>query len=263
MIEKKEQENANVEQEKELQLAIKAAKAAGDYLKSRKGIHVDSMEGRDIKLSSDKNSEKIIMDILSESGISVLSEEYGLKKEEGEACWIVDPLDGTINYYKGIDELACVSIALWKEESPVVGVINRFAKDELFYGSMDKGAYLNEKPIHTSGMTETGQAVMATGFPVKRAYDTKSLTDFVKQIQYFKKVRMLGAAAIMGTFVACGRLDAYFEDEIMLWDVAAATAIVNAAGGSTMLKILQDNKVICKCFATKELMEDYYAKIEN
>ena len=71
---------------------------------------------------------------------------------------------------------------------------------------------------------------MATGFPVKRTYDTKSLMLFIKQIQNFKKVRMFGAAAIMGTFVACGRVDAYFEDEIMIWDVCAAVALTNAAG---------------------------------
>ena len=245
---------------KELELAIKAAKAAGEFLAQRKDIHVDALEGKDIKLSSDKMSEKIILDILYASGISILSEEYGFKGEESKLCWIIDPLDGTINYFKGMDEMACVSIALWKEDKPVLGVVYRFMKDELFYGEEGKGAFLNGKEINPSDIQETGQAVMATGFPVKRAYDTESLTQFVKQVQNFKKVRMLGAAAIMGTFVACGRFDAYFEDEIMLWDVAAAVALVNAAGGSTTLELLNDSKCICKCFATKALMEDYYAK---
>lgn len=245
---------------KELELAIRAAKEAGDFLKKREGIHVDALKGKDIKLSSDKLSEKIIMDILEESEIPILSEEYGFKGEEGKLCWIIDPLDGTINYFKGMDELACVSVALWKEDRPVLGVIYRFMKDELYYGEEGFGAYLNDVLIHPSDIKQTEDAVMATGFPVKRAYDTESLSQFVKQVQYFKKVRMLGAAAIMSTFVACGKLDAYFEDEIMLWDVAAGVAIVNAANGSTVTKLLQDNKVICKCFATNELMEDYYAK---
>ncbi len=245
---------------KELELAKKAAKAAGEFLKKREKIKIDSLEGKDIKLSSDKLSEKIIMDILEESGIPVLSEEYGFKGEEGQLCWIIDPLDGTINYFKGMDEMACVSIALWKEDRPVLGVVCRFMKDELYYGGEGLDACMNDVPIHPSDIRQTENAVMATGFPVKRAYDTESLSQFVKQVQYFKKVRMLGAAAIMSTFVACGKFDAYFEDEIMLWDVAAGVAIVNAAGGSTVLKPLQDNKVICKCFATKELMEDYYAK---
>ncbi len=245
---------------KELELAIRAAKEAGNFLRRREGIRVDALEGKDIKLSSDKLSEKIIMDILGESEIPILSEEYGFKGRTGQIFWIIDPLDGTINYFKGMDEMACVSVALWKENRPVLGVVYRFMRDELYYGGEDIGAYMNDIPIHPSDIRQTGNAVMATGFPVKRAYDTESLSQFVKQVQYFKKVRMLGAAAIMSTFVACGKFDAYFEDEIMLWDVAAGVAIVNAAGGSTVLKSLQDNKVICKCFATKELMEDYYAK---
>ena len=207
---------------KELELAKKAAKTAGEFLKKREGIHVDALEGKDIKLSSDKMSEKIII--------------------------------------KGLDELACVSVALWAKDKPVLGAVYRFMKDELFYGAEGEGAFLNGESIKPSSVQETSQAVMATGFPVKRSYDTESLSKFVKQVQCFKKVRMLGAAAIMGTFVSCGRLDAYFEDEIMLWDIAAAVAIVNAAGGATSLELLDNNKCLCKCFATRGLMEDYYAK---
>lgn len=245
---------------KELELAKKAAKAAGDFLKKREGIHVDALEGKDIKLSSDKMSEKMIFDILEESGIPVLSEEFGFKGQQGECCWIVDPLDGTINYFKGLDEFACVSVALWVKDRPVLGAVYRFMRDELFWGMEGDGAFLNGEKIKPSDITDTSQAVMATGFPVKRSYDTDSLSKFVRQVQCFKKVRMLGAAAIMGTFVSCGRLDAYFEDEIMLWDVAGAVAIVNAAGGAVSLEILDGNKCLCKCFATRELMEDYYAK---
>lgn len=245
---------------KELELAKEAAKAAGSFLKRRENICVDALDGKDIKLSSDKMSEKIIMDILKKSNLPVLSEECGFQGEEGELCWIVDPLDGTINYFKGLDEFACVSVALWQKDRPVLGVVYRFMADELFYGCEGNGAYLNGERVRPSGVRETSQAVMAAGFPVKRSYDTESLGAFVKQVQRFKKVRMLGAAAIMGTFVSCGRLDAYMEDEIMLWDIAGAVAIVNAAGGAASLELLDDNKCLCKCFATKELMEDYYVK---
>lgn len=239
----------------ELELAKKAARSAGEFLRKRQNIYIDSQKGKDIKLSSDKMSEKIIMDILEESNIPILSEEYGFKGKESELCWIVDPLDGTVNYLKGIDELVCVSVALWQKDRPVLGVVYQFMKDELFYGSVGKGAFLNHKKIEPSHVTGTTQAVMATGFPVKRSYDTESLSKFVKQIQCFKKVRMLGTAAIMGTYVSCGKLDAYFEDEIMLWDIAAAVAIVNAAGGASSLELSADYKCFCKCFATKALME--------
>lgn len=249
-----------MENSKELDLAIKAAKAAGIFLAKREDINVETLNGKDIKISSDRMSEKIIMDILRESGLPVLSEEYGWSKRGGGEYWIIDPLDGTINYYKGLAEMACVSIALWRDNKPVLGVVYRFMRDELFYGEEGNGAYLNGQPIKPSDSRETSQAVLATGFPVKRSYDADSLTAFVKQVQNFKKIRMLGAAAIMGVFVACGRFDAYFEEEIMIWDVAAAVAITKAAGGCADIELLGNNKCICRCFATPELMEDYYAK---
>lgn len=247
--------------EYELNLAIEAARAAGEFLKKRERIHVDASEGKDIKLSSDKLSEKIILDILADSGIPVLSEEAGFIGIEGEFCWIIDPIDGTINYWRGLDELSCVSISLCKNETPVLGVIYRFMTDELFYGKTDSGAYKNNILLSPSSIPQTNQAIVATGFPVKRDYSSDSLSCFVKQIQIFKKVRMLGTAALMCTFVASGIVDAYMEDEIMIWDICAAKAIVEAAGGVTSLERLPENKCIFKAFSNKKLMEDYYAQI--
>lgn len=251
--------------EKELELAKLAAREAGSYLIKREEIHVDANVGKDIKLSSDKYSEELIIDILKVSGIPILSEECGrVDVHAGPAgsdtVWIIDPLDGTANYWKGLQELSCVSIALWKGDAPVLGVVYRFFCNELYYGIVGQGAFLNGVPIRTSDVTKTEQAVVATGFPVHRDYGTESLSAFVRQVQRFKKVRMLGAAAVMGTFVAAGKVDAYMEDEIMLWDVAGASALVLAAGGEVSVELLEDDKCICKCFATRALMEDYYAK---
>lgn len=247
--------------EKELEVAKVAAQKAGKYLREYTDIHVDNASGKDIKLSSDKNSEKILLQELSSLGIPVLSEECGLVGSgESDFCWIIDPLDGTANYWKGMRELACVSVALWKLGEPILGVVYRFKTDELFYGVVGEKAYCNEQVINTSNVEHTQEAVIASGFPVHRDYGTDSLAKFVKQVQRFKKVRMLGAAAIMGAFVGAGRIDAYMEDEIMLWDIAAATAIVKAAGGVIEIKMLEDNKCICKCFANQKLKEDYYAE---
>ena len=169
--------------ENELKLAINAASSAGEFLKKREGVLIDSYEGKDIKLSSDKNSEKIIFDVLRESNIPILSEESSENWRKEDKYWIVDPLDGTMNYYKGMDDLSCVSIALWDDGRPVVGVINRYSRNELFSGCVNGKAYLNGKEIQTSDIKEMKQAVMSTGFPVKRAYDTDSLMNFVKQVQ--------------------------------------------------------------------------------
>lgn len=242
----------------ELELAKKAALAAGSFLREREEIRIDSQEKKDIKLSSDKRSEKIIMDILKQSNLPVLSEEYGERGKLEDCYWIVDPLDGSFNYYKGLDDLACVSIALWKDDFPVLGVVYRFHKDELFWGEMENGAFLNGKRIETSQVEQVGQAVLATGLPVNRSYKAEDIGKFIEQIQRFKKIRMLGTAAVMGALVACGKMDAYYEEQIMLWDIAASVAIVRAAGGYVNVKFLKDYQCICSCFATKELWENYY-----
>ncbi|MCL2226744.1 MAG: hypothetical protein FWB97_03840 [Oscillospiraceae bacterium] len=243
-----------------LNLAIETAKKAGDYLLGRKDISIDSSNGKDIKLSSDRGSESIIIEELSSSEIPILSEESGLIGFPSNSFWIIDPLDGSMNYYKGIDGFSCVSIALWDSGEPVVGVINRFERAEIFTGVVTGNAMLNDEIIKPSSVKFVSQAVMATGFPVKRNYTEDSLSHFVKQVRLFKKVRMLGSAAIMSAFVACGRLDAYFEEDIMLWDIAAAMAIVKSAGGAVDYQAKEDYKCVFRCFATHGLMEDYSAE---
>ena len=132
-----------------------------------------------------------------------------------------------------------------------------FKVGELFSGVVDAGAWLNEDSVHTSDVADLSNAILATGFPVRRSYDDSSLDTFIKSVQHFKKIRMLGAAAIMGTFVACGRIDTYIEEDIMLWDIAGATAIVKAAGGAYSIEKHDDNKVICSLFANDKLKTSY------
>ncbi len=248
--------------EKELELARAAAVEAGNYLRNCTDIHVDDFEGKDVKLSADKESEKILAERLSSTGYVILSEECGEINSDAasEMRWIIDPLDGTANYWKGMKELSCVSVALWKGREPVLGVVYRFETDELFWGVSGTGAFCNEYPIMPGCVHKTEDAVAATGFPVHRDYSTKSLSVFIGQVQRFRKIRMLGAAAVMAVFVAAGRIDAYMEDEIMLWDIAAAAAIVKAAGGEVDIKFLEENKCICRCFANAGLKEDYDAQ---
>lgn len=240
--------------ENELNLAKKAAVEAGNILKSKTAMKVDGEIGKDIKLSSDKLSEKRIIEILRGTDYPILSEEYGkIEGNKTEYQWIIDPLDGTANYLRNLNELVCVSIALWQKGKPVLGVVNRFFCDELYYGVVGEDAWLNEEKIMTSGITEVGKAFLATGFPVFRDYSSESLLKFIQNIQNFKKIRMLGSAAMMGTFVAAGEIDVYIEEEIMLWDIAASAALVLAAGGAAEITMLEDNKCICKLFANEEL----------
>lgn len=245
--------------EQEMKLAKEAAQKAGKFLRTQVGkFQVEASLGRDIKLSSDRHSEEIILETLSPTGYPVLSEESGMTgAASGLRYWIVDPLDGTANYWKGMPDLSCVSVALCEDNHPVLGVVCRFFRDELFSGIVGEGAWRNGVPIHPGDTGTLSQAVLATGFPLCASYDEKTLTGMMERIRRFKKIRMLGTAALMGTFVAEGRVDVYMEEHIMLWDIAAAAAIVKAAGGVAEILPLEKWQCTCRLFANRALREEY------
>jgi len=219
--------------QRELDIAKQAALKAGEYLREADRKAVLSSKGRDIKHRSDIASENmIIKDIRKNNDYVILTEESGLHGDDIGAApfWVIDPLDGTLNYSKDID-LCCVSIALWQKASPLVGVVYDFNRDQLFSGVPGEGAWLKDTPIHCSNIHERKNAVLATGFPVNRDFSSQSLQGFISDIQAFKKIRLLGSAALSMAYVACGRIDAYSEEDIMFWDVAAGIALVKAAGG--------------------------------
>jgi len=219
-----------------LKLAETAARKAADFLISRQcdgQKDVISSDGRDIKLKSDQKSETIIINHLrSHTSIPILSEETGAHgdAQNADQIWIVDPLDGSLNFNRGIP-LTCVSIALWRNGMPSLGVVYDFIRDESFIADVAKGAWLNGKPIHVSAVTEPASGILATGIPSNADVDTEAIIMFAGNLSKFKKTRMLGSAALMLSWVSCGRVDAYQEKEIMLWDVAAGLALVKAAGG--------------------------------
>lgn len=216
---------------REIEVAIAAAEAAGEYLKGAAGQRALADDGRDIKLEADREAEARALAVLSEkSSFGVLAEESGEHGEVSGFRWVVDPLDGTLNYNRGLP-LSSVSIGLLRDETPVVGVVFDFHRDELFSGAVGEGAWCNRRAISVSETAEGSRAVLATGFPTYRDFGDASLLEFVHHVQRFKKVRLLGSAALSLAYVACGRMDAYAEDDIMLWDVAAGLAIVSAAGG--------------------------------
>ena len=224
---------------KYLSIAKEAATAAGKYLQKVIGpkTKIIANPHRDIKLEADFKSEQIIIDILKDkSNFPILSEERGsieIKNaiEEEQYKWIVDPLDGSMNFSRGIG-VCCVSIALWQDSYPVLGVIYDFNRNEYFTGVANEGAWLNGNPISTGKVKEITNAVLATGFPVSMDYSNKALSSFVLDISRYKKIRMIGSAALSLAYVACGRFDIYYEKSIKIWDVAAGLALVKAAGGT-------------------------------
>jgi len=216
-----------------LSIAKKVSLLAGELLKKDKTNNrkVTKELVHDVKIEADIKSEKLILDYLqNNSKFSILSEEKGLiNGADKEYIWIVDPLDGSLNYSQNIP-LCCVSIGLWKGNTPILGVIYDFNRNELFSGIVDQGAWLNDKPIEVS-KNEKKKSVICTGFPVSTDFSDDNIHAFIDQVKNYRKVRLLGSAALSIAYVACGRVDAYHEKDIMLWDVGGGIPIVFSAGG--------------------------------
>lgn len=209
--------------------AVAAELLHKDFLSDAK---VADASGKDIKTMADVAAQDLILAVLSSTGIPVLAEEGEHHAIDlNGLVWLVDPLDGTLNFSRGFP-VAAVSIALWEEGKPLLGVVHDIFSGQVFSGLTGHGAWLDEQAMHVSAVDKKSQAVLATGFPSGRNYDTASLLPFVHSVQNYKKVRMLGSAALMLAQVAAGRFDVYEEEDIYLWDVAAGIALVQAAGGS-------------------------------
>jgi myo-inositol-1(or 4)-monophosphatase len=225
-------------------IAKEVAKEAGEKISDQNSNarRVNSSEGKDVKVQGDLISESIILKKLQNcSTLPVLSEEKGKIGDFGseQPYWVVDPLDGSLNFSRGLP-LCCISIALWQNKAPLLGVIYDFNRKELFSGIVGQGAWLNEQPIGVSAVKEKKNAVLTTGFPIRTDFSNEGITTFTNDIQQYKKVRLLGTAALSLAYVACGRVDAYHEQNIMLWDIAGGCAIVQAAGGRFEIKEKED-----------------------
>jgi myo-inositol-1(or 4)-monophosphatase len=246
---------------KEIEIARSAVIEAGNYLANLDIKNVDSTIGKDIKLEADRKSEEILVGFLQKSQLPILSEESGAIGEQKGLRWIIDPIDGTFNYFRGLKDLCCISVALWEDDTPIFGIINRFSTNEIYEGLVGKYLKINDQIAKTSDIVNIEQAVYATGFAVKRNYNKDSLDEYIKPVQLFKKIRLLGSAALMSSFVGIGYFDIYVEDDIMLWDIAAGAAIIKAGGGEISYKPNGSFKCDFKGFANKELMENYYARL--
>lgn len=215
------------------QLARQAAAAAADLLRRDylNDAQVTDDRDKDIKTQADIAAQALILSHLEPTGIPVLAEEGDVKDLDlAHPVWLVDPLDGTLNFTRGF-AMAAVSIALWDKGQPVLGVVQDIFHGPAYSGVVGEGAWCDDQPLGVSGVDAIDQAILATGFPSGRQYGTDSLLGFVQSVQSYKKVRMLGSAALMLTQVAAGHFDVYEEEDIYLWDVAAGLALVHAASG--------------------------------
>lgn len=241
----------------ELILAKRAVLTSAKYLEGLTDLSVDSLQGKDIKLEADRKSESLLIETLAESGIPVLAEESGALGEQDGLRWIIDPIDGTYNFFRGARDLSCISVALWDGMKPLTGTLYRLGAQQLFQGDVAAGkAFVNGIPIQTTGIVQPAEAALATGFPVYMDYSTDNLQKYILAAQQFKKIRMFGAAALMSTFVGVGYVDVYSEKSIKLWDVAAGVAITLAAGGAVRMDDMGNNKCHIALCANAELLEN-------
>lgn len=230
----------------ELNLAKNIALNVGEMLKKRRSkVRIEAEEDKDIKINLDKIAENaIIQQLVSQFDYPILSEETGRIGiiNSDSIFWIIDPLDGTLNYSRGIS-LSCISIALFKGHLPLVGVIYDFNNDEMFSGVCGVGSWLNDKPLIRPKKRPVDQSVLATGFSVYGVQSEIKFHRLAELSKKFKKIRLLGSAALSLAYVACGRVDAYSEEYIKIWDIAAGLAINRALGTETDMQFLDDDLI--------------------
>ena len=248
----------DIDLETELKVAKSAALAAGEILKTKKSdLNVETFSSeRDIKLEADVVAETLIKEIIQDkSNIPILAEESGKSSENlGDIFWVIDPLDGTANYSRNIP-ICCVSIALIKNLIPVIGVIYDFNNNDLYIGSSEQEAMLNDKKILVSQTSKKHDGILVTGLPNATDYSDQAMINMVKDFQGWRKVRMIGSAAMASAYVASGKADVYKELGTYLWDVAAGAAIVNAAGGTANILNQKDNFQVDVFFSNSKISD--------
>ncbi len=223
----------------DLELTVHAAAEAGKLLKQHFGSEaaVDEATAHDIKLALDKESQSLIEGILlGARPDDAFYGEEGIGGNTGShRQWIVDPIDGTVNFYYGIPHF-CVSIALRVDGDVVLGVIHDPIVGETW--TVEKGGKpcLNGKPISCSKRARLEECAIFVGCGKDEEALTVGLERFRKASVRARKMRMMGSAALGLAYIATGRLDAYVESRISLWDIAAGKLLVEAGGGKVTLQ---------------------------
>ncbi len=238
-----------------LNLMIKACEKASKILIRDFGeiekLQVSKKGPSDFVTNSDLKTEKIIIEELNKGrpDYSIISEENGIKKnKDNNYTWIIDPIDGTINFLHGIPHFA-ISIALRCENEIISGLIFDPIKDEMFYAEKNNGAYLNNKRIRVSKKNNINECLFATSGSIDKEL----------KLSYRKS----GSAALDLAYIACGRYDGYFQKNLQLWDIAAGLVIVKEAGGILNKLNLNNNKDHKIIASSPDINDKLLEKISN
>jgi myo-inositol-1(or 4)-monophosphatase len=223
----------------ELMVAKQAARQAGDFLREHLGsVRVQEVTYKgdiDIVTPYDLEAQRLVV-----QSIKAAFPEHSFLTEESQgktggssstSRWIIDPLDGTTNYARGFPYF-CVSLALEVSGQVELGVVYAPMLNELFYATRGGGAFMDDMPLHASATPRLKEAVVATGFPYDNGATLQECLRLLARItRTVRTSRCAGAAALDICYVACGRLDAYWDIEMWPWDIAAGALIVSEASG--------------------------------
>ncbi len=225
-----------------LEVAEASVRQAGAKIREMMGSvkEVDELHAHDVKLALDRECQELLTSLLLGRFAShtVFGEEGGTAHGGSEYQWIVDPIDGTVNFYYGFPYV-CTTVALQRAGKTIVGVIYDPLRDEMFSAAEGEAATLNGSPIRVSDRKQIAEAMIATGFAKSDTDQSKALNRINYLSSNARKIRMNGSAALDMANVACGRFDAYVESGIRLWDVAAGHLIIERAGGKVDLRQIE------------------------
>ena len=228
-----------------LDAAVEAARAAGDLLRQnlKRPLRVNVAEAHDIKLEVDVQTQDLIAKLLLKKfpHHALYGEEGTVGDQSSEHQWVVDPLDGTVNYYYRIPHF-CVSIALRFKGEIIVGVIYDPMREELWTGQKGESPRLNGHNFRVSERADLAEAVISVGLSKTGIMIESNIPLLQQMVHRARKCRVMGSAALDMAYVACGRFDSYIEQGISLWDIAAGWILVETAGGTVDVRPRKDMK---------------------
>lgn len=228
-----------------LDAAVEAARAAGKLLRHhfQQPLTVSSSSAHDIKLDIDVRTQDLITESLLKKfpEHALYGEEGIVGDQDSDHQWVVDPLDGTVNYFYGIPHF-CVSIALRYKGEIIVGVIYDPIREEIWMAQKGTKPTLNGTPFRVSERADLAEAVVSVGLSKTGVTIAAGLPLLQEMVHRARKCRLMGSAALDMAYVACGRFDAYIEQGISLWDIAAGWILVETAGGTVEMQPRTDMK---------------------
>lgn len=208
--------------------------------------------GHDVKLEADRAAERLLREKLEKAGLPIIGEEYGGDSQllrQDQLYWTVDPLDGTVNYSLKIP-FSCSCVGLWRGLTPIAGATYDFWHDEIFAGAEGLGATLNGKPLQCPSDIQSKKEAMAAII----LWPPTTPLQMFELVPQYRQHRSFGSCALQIAYLAAGRLGAFYEASVNIWDIGSSLAILKAAGGAMNIKPIEGFRVKVSAAWNKNLL---------